>query len=126
MLDRTLPKAEWTHEGHVLACLSIVSSMGAVRALEAIRAAIPPYNEATGVANTTTGGYHDTITVYYVWAVDRLLAAGATPTQVLADPLASRTAPLEWWDRGTLMSSQARAAWLPPSIVSGDGPELPR
>lgn len=126
MLDRTLPKAEWTHEGHLLACLSIVDRLGAVRALEVIRASIPPYNEATGVANTPTGGYHDTITVYYVWAVDRLLAAGCSPSGVLADPITTRTAPLEWWDHDTLMSSSARSAWLPPMLGTGDGPAPPR
>ncbi|HRE03322.1 MAG TPA: hypothetical protein PLV68_18640, partial [Ilumatobacteraceae bacterium] len=74
LLDRSLPKAEWTHEAHVLACIALVRSLGARDALAALRAGIPPYNEATGVANTPTGGYHDTITVYYVWAVAGLVA----------------------------------------------------
>ncbi len=73
LLDRTLPKAEWTHEGHVLTCIALVRALGPADALATLRAAIPAYNEATGVANTSTSGYHDTITVYYVWAVDRLV-----------------------------------------------------
>lgn len=124
LLDRTLPKAEWTHEGHLLACISIVALHGTTFGLEVIRAAIPPYNVATGVANTPTGGYHDTITVYYVWAVGRLLASGRNAREILDSPLTDRTGPLAWWDRETLMSSAARAAWLVPT-VPGDGPMLP-
>jgi hypothetical protein len=115
MLDRTLPKPEWTHEAHILACISLVRRLGPVEALAVLRAAIPPYNEATGVANTPTGGYHDTITVYYVWAIELLLADGLSVGEVLADPLVERTAALAWWDRDVLMAPSARASWLPPT-----------
>ena len=120
----TLAKTEWTHEAHLLACLELVHRFGPGEALAILRAAIPPYNEATGVANTPTGGYHDTITVYYVWAIDRLLGAGKNVAEVLADHLSERTALLDWWDRDILMSSAARTAWVPPT-VAGDGPRPP-
>jgi len=125
LLDRTLPKPEWTHEGHILACVSLVRRLGAADALEVLRAAIPPYNEATGVANTPTGGYHDTITVYYVWAIDVLLAADLSVAQLLSDPLVERTALLAWWDRDVLMSPGARASWLPPTRRDASG-RLPK
>jgi hypothetical protein len=121
LLDRTLPKPEWTHEGHLLACVSLVRRLGPADALEVLRAAIPPYNEATGVANTPTGGYHDTITVYFVWAVDLLLASGLDVVELLAHPLVERTAMLAWWDRELLMSPSARAAWLPPTKSDAAG-----
>lgn len=121
LLERTLPKPEWTHEGHLLACMSLVRRHGAAEALRLLRGAIPPYNDSTGVANTSTGGYHDTITVYYVWAVDRLLAAGLTAAEILADPLVERTAALVFWDREVLMSPLARAAWTPPQRAADDG-----
>jgi hypothetical protein len=120
LLDRTLPKPEWTHEAHILACVSLVRRFGAAEALAVLRAAIPPYNESTGVANTTTGGYHDTITVYYVWAIDLLLAEGFMVAELLAHPLVERTALLAWWDKDVLMSPGARAAWLPPTTRDGD------
>jgi hypothetical protein len=125
LLDRTLPKPEWTHEGHILACVSLVRALGAAEALAVLRAAIPTYNEATGVANTPTGGYHDTITVYYVWAIDLLLAAGLPGAELLADPLVERTALLAWWDKDVLMSPGARASWLPPTRRDSAG-RLPK
>ena len=46
LLDRTLPKPEWTHDGHLLACVSLVRQHGAVEALRlmspAARAAWTP------------------------------------------------------------------------------------
>lgn len=95
---------------------------GAAGALRLLRDAIPPYNVSTGVANTTTSRYHDTITVYYVWAIHRLLAAGLTAAEILADPLVGRTAALIFWDRDVLMSPTARARWTPPQRANVDGP----
>ena len=121
LLDRTLPKPEWTHDGHLLACISLVRRHGAVEALRVLRWAIPTYNVSTGVANTPSGGYHDTITVYYVWAIDRLLGRGLTPEAILADPLVERTAALAYWDRDVLMSPAARATWMVPQRAAHDG-----
>ena len=125
LLARTLPKSRWTHEGHLLACISLVRRYGAADALAMMRAAIPPYNESTGVANTPTSGYHDTITVYFVWAIARLVDAGASTSVMLWHPTCEREALLSWWDRATLMSPAARAAWTPPALA-GDGGEAPR
>lgn len=124
LLARTLPKPRWTHEAHLLACVSLIRRHGPARALDLLRAGIPPYNEATGVQNTPTAGYHDTITVYFVWAIDRLLAAGLGTADVLHAPQVERTAMFAWWDRDTLMSPAARAGWVPPNRA--DAPDAPR
>ena len=120
VLARTLPKPRWTHEAHLLTCVSLVRRHGDVGALRILREAIPRYNEATGVANTSTSGYHDTLTVFYVWAVNQLLSRGTTTTHILRDPSTDRQAALVWWDREALFSSDARAHWLQPTLA-GDG-----
>lgn len=124
LLDRTLAKVEWTHEAHLLACIAIVRRHGPAAALGVLRSAIPSYNEATGVANTPTSGYHDTITVYFVWAIDRLLAAGSDTASILGHPTVARTALSAWWDPATLMSPTARAGWVAPDRA-GDGGAAP-
>ncbi|MEM0928224.1 MAG: hypothetical protein AAGI89_02925 [Pseudomonadota bacterium] len=58
--DLTLPKAQWTHAGHWAA--AIVFALEEDEPFEAMAAAIPPYNVATGGENTDTDGYHATIT----------------------------------------------------------------
>ena len=55
LIDRSLPKAEWTHAGHFAAAFWLLRSpeIDAVREMPGF---IRAYNEATGVANTDTGG----------------------------------------------------------------------
>ena len=62
VLDRTLPKSEWTHAAHFAAACWLLcrSDMNALRDMPGV---IRAYNEATGVANTDTSGYHETITL---------------------------------------------------------------
>lgn len=126
LLDRSLPKPEWTHDAHLLACISLIRRSGAAEALSVLRTAIPRYNESTGVVNTSTSGYHDTITVYYVWAIDRLLADGRTASEILDHRLVERAAAIAFWNRDVLMSPAARAGWTPPQRATDDGsPALP-
>lgn len=116
LLECSLPKPEWTHEVHVLVCVALVRRHGPGEALRILRLAIPRYNLATGVANTATSGYHDTLTVFYVWSVNQLVANGLTTAQILAHPQVSREAALHWWDRNTLFSSMARLAFVAPTV----------
>lgn len=114
-----LPKSEWTHEAHVQAGLSLILRTGPRQALATLREAIPRYNVSTNTPNTDSGGYHDTLTVYYVWAIDELLRTGISPEDIAAHPLVSRTAPLEFWDRDELFSVDARRHWLAPTPKNG-------
>ena len=110
-----LPKSEWTHEAHVKAGLSLVLRLGAAKALATLRGAIPRYNDSTNTPNTDTGGYHDTLTVYYVWAIDELLRQGISPEHIVDNDLVSRTAALQYWSRDELFSVEARRHWLAPT-----------
>lgn len=131
---RDVSRAEWTHEAHLAVGLWHVARFGAGEALARLRTGIRALNETNGVANTATGGYHETITHAYVILIDAFLAArGVTsPSQdrdvqddveaLLGDALADRSALLRYWSRERLLSSEARASWLDPDRV----PLLPR
>ena len=112
--DCTLPKVRWTHEAHLTACWYALAEHGP-DALEWLRHAIPAYNDVTGTPNTSTSGYHETLTSYYVEAVAH---AGATrPEQLWAQPWCSREAPLRHWSRTTLFDPTARAGWVEPDLA---------
>ena len=115
VLQRTLPKPAWTHEAHVAACWAAVRQHGVDGALTLLRAGIKQYNEATGVANTPTSGYHETITRYYVGAVGRI--AERPFADVVADPTVGRDGPLVHWSRDRLFTREARASWVEPDLV---------
>lgn len=115
-----IPRREWTHQAHLIIGAWHVHRFGPAEALDRLRAAIRRLNEANGVANTGSGGYHETITAAYV----RLLAAAlaedaATPfpvrvTALLAGPLAGKDALSRHYSPDLLMSPRARAEWVAP------------
>lgn len=113
--DRTLPKAAWTHEAHLMVCWVELQRRSPAEALDHLRTAIRAYNEATGTPNTDMDGYHETITRYYVWAVDSVDAAD--PAALVDDTRCSRTAPLLHWSRARLFSVPARRGWVEPDLA---------
>jgi hypothetical protein len=122
-LDRTLTHAEWTHAAHLAVGAWHVHHLGAEDALATLRTRIRALNARQGTLDTTTTGYHETVTAAYVWLLaDALAAAGAGAslearvTSILAGPLADKALLLRFWSREALMSPAARAAWMPPDL----------
>lgn len=133
--DRTLPKSQWTHEAHLRVGLwhllhaseEIASDKST---LDNLRERIQRYNESTGVPNTPTSGYHETLTRFYVWLIGRFLdqADLTLPEDVLAEQLihrlGNRDLPFLYWSREVLMSPLARKQWVEPDRVSDLGQVL--
>jgi hypothetical protein len=123
-LAGTLPRAQWTHEAHLRIGAWHVHRFGTALALPRLRESIRRLNLAHGGANTATAGYHETITAAYVWLIADFLA-GLDANRPLADhverllasPLAEKNTLLRFWSRGVLMSTQARADWVPPDLA---------
>jgi hypothetical protein len=65
LLDRSLPKDQWTHAAHLVATLHLVRTRdaGLERDLPGI---IRAYNVAVGGVNDDHNGYHETITQAYL------------------------------------------------------------
>jgi hypothetical protein len=64
-LNCTLMKWDWTHEAHMVVGLYMVTHFGA-EALDQMRIALKKYNLSTGVENTDTSGYHETLTYFWL------------------------------------------------------------
>ena len=115
-VDHSLPKPQWTHHAHLTACWVARSTRTPEQTLAFLRGAIRSYNEVTGVANTPTSGYHETITRSFVGAVDQLAATAID--DVLAAAVCDNRAPLRHWRRETLFTPLARATWVPPDLAA--------
>ena len=123
VLDRSLPKPEWTHAAHFAAALWLLR-----RETETpVEARMPPliraYNEATGVANTDSEGYHETITLASVTAARAVLAAHPPDRPLhevldalMAGPLGRSDWPLAYWSKTRLFSVAARRGWVEPDL----------
>lgn len=121
LVARTLPKAEWTHAAHFAAALWLLRrpEIDAARDLPGL---IRAYNEATGVANTETTGYHETITQASLRAARAWLEVrpGAPLSAALAELLAAPFGRPDWllvhWSRPRLFSPEARRTWRSPDL----------
>ena len=118
---RSLPKSEWTHVAHFAAAFWLTRRSGAAAALE-MPGLIKAYNEATGVPNTDTGGYHETITLASLRATAAWL--GARPNKALHEALNELLVAeygrsdwlLAYWSRPLLFSVAARRSWIEPDL----------
>jgi hypothetical protein len=118
----TLSRAEWTHAAHLSVAVWYVMWCGTAEALERMRAGIQRLNAVHNVPTTPTGGYHETITRFYVWLVSRELrrahidAPLAEITNAVVDACDDRTIPLRYYSRDRLMSWEARTTWIEPDL----------
>lgn len=123
LLSRTLPRPEWTHEGHLAACLWLVRERRDI-ALEAeLPAIIAAYNESVGGVNDDTQGYHETLTQLYIVGV-RVFSATCpadaplvdTVNALLVSDTGSREWPLTLYSHDRLFSVEARRGLVMPDM----------
>lgn len=123
LLDRSLPKAEWTHAAHFAATLWLLRRQPGFDGSRDMPGIIRSYNEATGTANTATSGYHHSITLASLRGAEAALAAApdAPLCEVLATIMAGPMGKSDWllthWSRETLFTPAARHGWCPPDLA---------
>lgn len=124
MIERSLPKAEWTHRGHWALALWLTRHRPDLAAGDHVRQLITRYNEATGTPNCDSEGYHHTITLASMRAAADLLRASAPDAPLapvldglMASPLGKPEWLLRHWRRETLFSVKARRDWAEPDLA---------
>jgi hypothetical protein len=119
----TLAKPAWTHAAHFAAAMWLLRARPDLPLPTCMPDMIRAYNEATGVANTLHGGYHETITRASIAAATDHAARSPRAAlfeqvnSLLAGPCGDKDWLLAYWSRDALFSPAARAAWLPPDIA---------
>jgi hypothetical protein len=120
----SLRNAEWTHVAHLAVGAWYVDRYGADDALPRLREGIRRLNVSIGGANTSSAGYHETITAAYVRLIAAYLEAcppglplAARVDRLLGSPLAGRDMLFTFYSRDRLLSTEARAAWVEPDLA---------
>ena len=131
VLALTHPYAEWTHAAHFATALWLLRHPETLRQHGGMETLIRRYNDAVGVPNSATRGYHATITEASLRATAQALdEAGpdAPLAPVLAALLASPLGQSRWllahWSEPRLMSLAARCGWLEPDLAPLPYPPL--
>lgn len=122
LFTRTLPKSRWTHAAHFAAVLWLLRCHPDIDAVEAMPEMIRAYNAVTGVADSDSSGYHETITQASIRAARAFLARRAhmplfaVCNELMATPLGQAEWILTYWSQERLDSSEARKAWVDPDV----------
>lgn len=126
LLDATLPKARWTHDGHIAAVAGLMLLHPALDIDAALPGLIQRLNDSHGVPNSDTRGYHETITRFFLAAIrdalsrdDSSAPAYRRVTALLgAGGLAGgKQALAPYWSDAVLFSVAARRGWVPPDLA---------
>jgi hypothetical protein len=117
-----LPRARWTHRGHLVAGFWYLNLHAFDEALRVVRARIRRHNEAVGTPNTDSSGYHETLTRAFLTGIGahRLEHEGlpfeASLAALLASPLTDSRWPLTFYSSERLFSVEARRQWVEPDL----------
>ena len=120
----TVPAAEWTHLAHLRVGAWHVHHLGPEVALARLRAGIRSLNQAHGTVNSTSRGYHETITAAYVRFIAQFLAScpfemafGTRVEELMSSTVAQPEFLLCFYSREVLMSPRARKQWVEPDLA---------
>jgi hypothetical protein len=123
LLNRTLPRDEWTHEAHLAATTYLVLRHPEIDLDAELRGIISGYNESVGGVNSDREGYHDTITHAFLRGIRLFLEEvdGSRPihelvNELLMSPMGRRDWPLRFWSKDRLTSVEARRGWIEPDL----------
>ena len=115
-----LAKAAWTHGAHVAACAYYAFDHDVETTFGILKPAIKAFNVSVGGANTSTSGYHETLTRFWTLAIAQYVAqVGATSrwaavTAALDRFGDDRELPMRAYSFDVVRDVRARAEWVPP------------
>lgn len=126
----TLERERWTHAAHLTVALWYHLRVPWPDAEKLIRSGIKRFNAAHGIVTTPTGGYHETMTLFWIHMVREYLEdvrgerlSALTLFNRLIDRYGRKELPLEYYSRERLFSIEARASWVEPDLKKMDSRE---
>ncbi len=120
--DCTLPRPRWTHAAHLTVALWNLLQYDWPEAVARVRRGIKRYNAAHAILPTPTGGYHETLTLFWLRRVRSFLEDGRNEARTLVSlanelvATADKSLPLAYYTRERLFSPEARAGWVEPDL----------
>lgn len=123
LIARTLPRPEWTHEGHLAALCVLILDCPEVVLEQELPGIISSYNVAVGGVNDDNQGYHETLTQF--WIANARAFHAAHPGGSLVDRInrlidsteGRRDAALRYFSPGHLFSVEARRRLVEPDLM---------
>lgn len=103
-----------------MVCAYFLSNYEYHEATLRIKLGIINYNEAIGLENTIERGYHETMTLFWIWAVDAFLedkkdwSLEDKINALMDSPFSKKYLPFFFYSEDHLFSRAARVRWVGP------------
>jgi hypothetical protein len=119
--ERTLLKSEWTHATHLTVGLYYCVRYPFGKAINVMRDGIYWLNDAHGIANTNIGGYHETLTIFWLITIRQFIETSKSFKLVdlangLLEACNDPKLPFRYYSRELLASSEAREQHVQPDL----------
>ena len=119
--ERTLSKSEWTHAAYLTIGLYYCLRFPFGVAANLLRDGIYWLNDAHGVSNTKTSGYHETLTVFWLITIKQFIETSqrysiADLANELILTCGDSNLPFQYYSRELLASPDAREHHLQPDL----------
>jgi len=121
--DGSLPRDQWNHAAHLTVALWYLLAEDEATATQKMIDGIRAYNHANGIRQTRSGGYHETITLFWLAIAGRYARQVARATGALdaindfVERYAARPGLiLEHYSKKRIGSWQARQFWVEPDL----------
>ena len=117
----TLLKSEWTHEAHLIVGLKMLLTYGE-QAFPEMKKRIIHFNESVGTINSETSGYHETLTIFWLWAIKQFCEekgiaqfdVDAIDELLFYEPLSRRKLVEDYYSEAILLLPEARRRFIRP------------
>lgn len=125
-----IERQDWTHRAHIGIAACLILMHGKQEALHVMRKTIPLLNESQGGINSSQTGYHETLTVFWIEQIARVISRLPASLGRLdrVRVVVEAYGELRRLDRAVysfdvLESETARARWQRPDLAIGSWPE---
>jgi len=115
-----LSREEWTHTAHLIVCVHFLSTYEYYDAILRIKLGIIKFNETIGLENSIDRGYHETMTLFWVWVVKAYLEDKSNwgledrVNGLLDSPFSKKYLPFFFYSEDLIFSRKARTRWVDP------------
>jgi hypothetical protein len=115
-----LPKIEWTHEAHLVVAIWYSLKHEHEPALDLVREFITKHNESVGTVNDDFGGYHETITKFWMLIARSFLkdkemrSIDLNCNDFINSEFGKSEFPLNFYSKELIFSILARQYWVEP------------
>lgn len=119
----SLSRHEWNHRAHLAVAMWYLTHHTKARATELMIRGIRRFNQVRGIHRSRRGGYHETMTLFWLGMGRQLmeLLPELTPLEMVNRFLEMpKDLPLRCYSESVLWSSEARCYWVEPDVRSID------